>query len=81
MGRLFLFCSVQHLFGKKSSEIRLSYRSQHDKKEVCLHEALISVFTTLPEIRKLFTAFHQAHMHITPLLSSSKHVLVQYLKN
>ncbi len=60
--------------------MRLSYLSQHDKEEVCLHEALISVFITLPEIRKLFTAFHQAHMHITPLLSSSKHVLVQYLK-
>ncbi len=78
MGRQYLFCPVQHLFGRRS-EMRQSYFSQHDKEEVCLHEALISVFTTLPETRKL--VFYQAHMHITLLLSSSKHVLVQYLKN
>jgi len=69
-----LFYSVQHLFGRKSCEIRLSFlpfTACQVKEEVCLHEALIPVFTTLETL--FFASFHQAHMHIT-LLSSSKHV-------
>lgn len=57
-GRPFLFYSVLHLFSRKSYEMRLGYlpfTACQVKEEVCLHEALIPVFTTLPEIRKLFS--------------------------
>lgn len=76
-GRPFLFYSVLHLF-RRSCEKRIShlpFTACQVKEEVCLHEALIPVFTTLPEIRKLFSLLLSIGSTCTALLlSSNKHV-------